>query len=115
MYRGSGRRPSDLYEKSFTRFRNTRRPKAESSDDIPLQSKSDLAYETMYDDDEIVDTAQTMPWFDPKYLASGRDEVSRAGGRGQGEEGAGGRDMGEGEGAGAGGWGQGQGCVPGKA
>jgi hypothetical protein len=30
----------------------------------------------MYDDDEIVDTAQTMPWFDPKYLASGRDEVS---------------------------------------
>ena len=72
-----GRRPSDLYEKSFTRFRNTRRTKAESSDDIPLQSKSDLAYETMYDDDEIVDTAQTMPWFDPKYLASGRDEVGK--------------------------------------
>ena len=29
----------------------------------------------MYDDDDIVDTAQTMPWFDPKYLASGKDDV----------------------------------------
>ncbi len=46
-------------------------------EDIPLHStgQSDLAYETMYDDDDIVDTAQTMPWFDPKYLASGKDEV----------------------------------------
>ena len=30
---------------------------------------SDLAYETMYDDDEILDQPQTMPWFDPNYLA----------------------------------------------
>ena len=29
---------------------------------------SDLAYETMYDDDEGMGT-QTMPWFDPNYLA----------------------------------------------
>ena len=36
---------------------------------------SDLAYETMYDDDELVDTNQTMPWFDPNYLASGKEEV----------------------------------------
>ena len=34
-----------------------------------LPAGSDLAYETMYDDDEIMGT-QTMPWFDPKYLAS---------------------------------------------
>ena len=30
---------------------------------------TDLAYETMYDDDNIRGT-QTMPWFDPKYLAA---------------------------------------------
>ena len=30
---------------------------------------SDLAYETMYDDDEILDQPQTIPWFDPNYLA----------------------------------------------
>ena len=30
---------------------------------------TDLAYETMYDDDDIKGT-QTMPWFDPKYLAT---------------------------------------------
>ena len=34
-----------------------------------LPAGSDLAYETMYDNDEIMGT-QTMPWFDPKYLAS---------------------------------------------
>ena len=33
-------------------------------------ASSDLAYETMYDDDEILDQSQTMPWFDPNYLAS---------------------------------------------
>lgn len=70
------RRPSDLYEKAFSRLRSNRRLTKGSIDDMPLHSKSsDLAYETMYDDDEIVDTAQTMPWFDPKYLASGRDDV----------------------------------------
>jgi len=30
-----------------------------------LPAGSDLAYETMYDNDEIMGT-QTMPWFDPK-------------------------------------------------
>ena len=30
---------------------------------------TDLAYETMYNDDDIMRT-QTMPWFDPKYLAT---------------------------------------------
>lgn len=69
------RRQSDLYEKSFKHSRAQRNGKSEFSDSIPLEtSKSDLAYETMFDDDEIVDTAQTMPWFDPKYLASGRDD-----------------------------------------
>lgn len=71
------RRPSDLYERSINRFPLRGLKGKGSSDDIALHSngQSDLAYETMYDDDEIVDTAQTMPWFDPKYLASGRDEV----------------------------------------
>ena len=31
---------------------------------------SDLAYETMYDDDDMMNRPQTMPWFDPNYLAS---------------------------------------------
>ena len=30
---------------------------------------SDLAYETMFDDDEILGV-QSMPWFDPKYRGS---------------------------------------------
>ena len=30
---------------------------------------SDLAYETMFDDDEIMGV-QSMPWFDPKYRGS---------------------------------------------
>ena len=45
--------------------------------DIPFHSYSwlfvagsDLAYETMYDDEDVVGTTQTMPWFDPNYLAS---------------------------------------------
>ena len=32
-------------------------------------TSSDLAYETMYDDDEMLNQPQTMPWFDPNYLA----------------------------------------------
>ena len=39
-----------------------------------LGASSDLAYETMYDDDEIMNQKQTMPWFDPKYLASKEDD-----------------------------------------
>ena len=35
----------------------------------PSSAGSDLAYETMYDDEDPMET-QTMPWFDPKYLAS---------------------------------------------
>lgn len=78
-----GRRASDLYEKTFSRFREQQRGRNKlrkgSSDDIPLHSsingQSDQAYETLYEDDDIVDTAQTMPWFDPKYLASGKDAV----------------------------------------
>ena len=41
-----------------------------------LPAGSDLAYETMYDDDEIMGT-QTMPWFDPKYLAASNLEEVR--------------------------------------
>lgn len=39
---------------------------------------SDLAYETMYDDDELVGKQVHTPWFDPSYLATDRkeDEVS---------------------------------------
>lgn len=40
-----------------------------------MAPSSDLAYETMYDDDDIVDTNQTMPWFDPNYLSTGKEEV----------------------------------------
>ena len=43
-------------------------------DGVPSLAGSDLAYETMYDDDELTGT-QTMPWFDPKYLAHDTDEV----------------------------------------
>ena len=40
-------------------------------------ASSDLAYETMYDDDEILDQKEMMPWFDPNYLASKEEgEVS---------------------------------------
>lgn len=56
------RRPSDLYLRDLTQS---------STDSMPLQK---TALETLYDDDEILDTAQTMPWFDPKYLA---DNVSK--------------------------------------
>ena len=42
-----------------------------------LSDGSDLAYETMYGNDEIMGT-QTMPWFDPKYLvASNLEEEVR--------------------------------------
>eukprot|EP00731_Ephydatia_muelleri_P038488 Em0779g4a len=34
-----------------------------------MQNGSDLAYETMFDDDEILGV-QSMPWFDPKYRGS---------------------------------------------
>ncbi len=53
-----------------------------SHEDLALTSRggSDLAYETMYDDDDILETKQTMPWFDPKYLAG--DEVGGSNGRG---------------------------------
>lgn len=46
---------------------------------IPLSATtSDQAYETMYDDDEILGNPQTMPWFDPNYMASNPDDVSFA-------------------------------------
>jgi len=70
------RKPSDPY----LRTRDSKRHKHNKSrngsgENILMASKggSDLAYETMYDDDEIMDSNQTMPWFDPKYLAT--DEV----------------------------------------
>ncbi len=57
----------DPYEKTLmNRFLHQSRMTQSSSEDIPLQK---TALETLYDDDEIVDTAQTMPWFDPTYLA----------------------------------------------
>ena len=37
---------------------------------------TDQAYETMYDDDELLGNQQTMPWFDPNYMAS-NDNVSK--------------------------------------
>ena len=38
-------------------------------------SNSDLAYETMFDeDDDMLNQEQTMPWFDPNYLASKENE-----------------------------------------
>lgn len=39
-----------------------------------LANSSDLAYETMFDDDEILNQPQTMPWFDPNYLAPNEGE-----------------------------------------
>lgn len=39
-------------------------------------TSSDLAYETMYDDDDMMNQPQTMPWFDPNYLAPNQEEVS---------------------------------------
>ena len=54
----------------MNRFLRQSRMTQSSSDDIPLQK---TALETLYDDDEMMDTAQTMPWFDPTYLA---EEVS---------------------------------------
>ena len=41
---------------------------------ITSGASSDLAYETMYDDDEILDQKQTMPWFDPNYLAAKEED-----------------------------------------
>lgn len=39
---------------------------------------TDQAYETMYDDDEILGNPQIMPWFDPNYMATNPDDVSFA-------------------------------------
>lgn len=39
-----------------------------------LATSSDLAYETMYDDDDMLNQQQTMPWFDPNYLAPNEGE-----------------------------------------
>ena len=40
-------------------------------------TNSDLAYETMFDeDDEMLNQEQTMPWFDPNYAANENDDVS---------------------------------------
>lgn len=37
---------------------------------------TDQALKIMYDNDEILDTEQTMPWFDRNYVATNPDEVS---------------------------------------
>ena len=31
---------------------------------------TDQAYETMFDDDDLLGNQQVMPWFDPNYMAS---------------------------------------------
>ena len=36
---------------------------------------TDQAYETMYDNEDILGT-QTMPWFDPSYMAANPENVS---------------------------------------
>lgn len=70
------RKPSDLYLRERKEPRSRRQKSRRGSyEDLALTPRggSDLAYETMYDDDDIIDSEQTMPWFDPKYLAT--DEV----------------------------------------
>ena len=70
------RRPSDPYAPGYRKSRpKDHKMKNRSREDIALvPSSATSAYETMYnDDDEIMGTAQTMPWFDPKYLAPGTD------------------------------------------
>ena len=38
-------------------------------------TNSDLAYETMFDDDDdMLNQEQTIPWFDPNYLAPNENE-----------------------------------------
>ena len=43
---------------------------------ILSSTTTDQAYETMYNDDDLLNNPQTMPWFDPNYLASNNDNVS---------------------------------------
>ena len=43
---------------------------------VLTSTTTDQAYETMYDDDELLGNQQTMPWFDPNYLASNNETVS---------------------------------------
>ena len=66
-------RNQDPYEKSLMNSFLHQSSMMSSSDDIPLRK---TALETLYDEDEIMDTAQTMPWFDPKYLAENVNQES---------------------------------------
>lgn len=55
---------TDPYDKSM--MNRYLRQSRMSRDGIPLQK---TALETMYDDDDMMGTAHTMPWFDSTYLA----------------------------------------------
>jgi hypothetical protein len=73
---GRRRKPKpekDMYsDLSYKRKRRAKRP--ESFSLTQKGTNSDLAYETMFDDDEMLNEEQTMPWFDPNYLASNENE-----------------------------------------
>lgn len=43
--------------------------------EVQSSDESDLAQETLHEDYFVMNTTQTTPWFDPRYLASGRSEV----------------------------------------
>lgn len=58
---GTKKKNTDLYQHPLVQ----RKLEAPPS----VQHGSDLAYETMFDDDEILGE-QSMPWFDPKYTGS---------------------------------------------
>ena len=68
------------YDRSYdNRYLDKKKGKSrKDSEKIALTTKSvDQAYETMFDnDDDMLGNKQTMPWFDPNYLAPNRDDVS---------------------------------------
>ena len=75
------RRSSDPYARSYDRHLDRGKSKSRKDSErmmlTPTRS-TDQAYETMYDDDEILGNPQTMPWFDPNYLATNPEDVSLA-------------------------------------
>ena len=73
------RRSSDPYDKSYDHHLDRGKGKVRkgSKERLALTATTDQAYETMFDDDDIIGNQQTMPWFiDPNYLASNPKDVS---------------------------------------
>ena len=77
------RRSSDPYDRGFERHLDKPKTKSKKKSKgrreperlvLSPSMTTDQAYETMYDDDEILGNQQTMPWFDPNYMAN--DNVS---------------------------------------